>query len=204
MRLSPPFLHAQRPDWSRLRGLPIGSSHPLTPGIPPSPVQSPADGSSLRVFACARPNEPPPLRGQAVAVAGRLAARASQSAGCHAHDIDAGLRRSVRSRGLQEPASGIPLVAKEPHIAEPQEARNGEDTRSEAHDGQILSERQRQSSGEARRCRAALLGRPARRAQAHRVCAVGTQGRLSQRHLPRTAVLSERRASQLRSAASDR
>lgn len=71
------------------------------------------------------------FRGQPRAVGRRLTARASLSSGCHATDTGAGPRRSVRARRLPGSASGIPLVAKEPHVAEPQEASNGEDTSAE-------------------------------------------------------------------------
>jgi len=40
----------------------------------------------------------------------------------------AGLRRPLRARSLPGSASGIPLTTKEPHVAEPREASNGEDT----------------------------------------------------------------------------
>src|SRR5580765_6756983 len=48
---------------------------------------------------------------------------------------------------LRQTASGIPVAATEPHIAELQEARNGEDNRSTEHDDHILSRRQSQSAG---------------------------------------------------------
>ena len=75
------------------------------------------------------------FRGQPGAVGRRLTARASLSSGCYATDTGAGLRRSVRARRLPGSASGIPLVAKEPHVAEPQEASNGAAISPERHHG---------------------------------------------------------------------
>ena len=83
------------------------------------------------------------FRGHPAAVDRRLPARASLSAGRHATDTGAGLRRSVRARRLPSSASGIPLVAKEPHVAEPQEGSNGEDTSAERHHGSSRHEQNR-------------------------------------------------------------
>lgn len=82
--------------------------------------------------------------------------RASHKAGCHARAIGSWLRQSAGLRASGGPASGIPLVPKEPHIAELQEARNGEDTNSDRHNDQVHPERQGQSPWKTGRRRTAL------------------------------------------------